>query len=548
VEGGIDVSGSLKEVGVIVGEASSNEFFFSSKPGEMPSRWEYLLTYSEEDVDGAPKQVEVVAQIERVLSASQALTKELDFEIIKKIIESGLADRKVWGKARVLGYLTETGDLQLPKKAVMPGKPVYIAPTELLEKFYSYPAEEAIKIGSLITRNDVSVSLSVKGFRRHLGLIAQTGSGKTYLAGIIADELLRKGATLLILDPHADYVFLSRNVDGKRNELSDRITVFRNPASTGRYSEAEVGKITPYEICFSDLDIDEVCLISGISEHYANIVAGLQRALEELKNEKDTFQPDDLIQKLENADKWKEQDVEAKIISGAKSAVKYVRRLARMQVFTDASTDIEQMLKPMQLSVVDLSGLDDEVSDYIASRILSDLYEKISDGEFEYPVFVFVEEAHRFIPAQGRTYSGPIIKKIAAEGRKFGVFLIVITQRPSKIHSDALSQCNSQIIMRITNPQDQDAIAMSSERLGESLLGDLPGLNTGEAVIVGEMTRAPVMARVKKRRTREGGSDIDIIGKMKDALKKAKEETGDTQSQRLREDIKGFTDSFKKEE
>ena len=116
MEGGIDVSGSLKEVGVIVGEASSNEFFFSSKPGEMPSRWEYLLTYSEEDVDGTPKQVEVVAQIERVLSASQALTKELDFEIIKKIIESGLADRKVWGKARVLGFLTETGDLQLPKK------------------------------------------------------------------------------------------------------------------------------------------------------------------------------------------------------------------------------------------------------------------------------------------------------------------------------------------------------------------------------------------------------------------------------------------------
>jgi hypothetical protein len=548
VEEGIDVSGSLKEVGVIVGEASSNEFFFSSKPGEMPSRWEYLLTYSEEDVDGTPKQVEVVAQIERVLSASQALTKELDFEIIKKIIESGLADRKVWGKARVLGYLTETGDLQLPKKAVMPGKPVYIAPTELLEKFYSYPAEEAIKIGSLITRNEVPVSLSVKGFRRHLGLIAQTGSGKTYLSGIIADELLRKGGTLVMLDPHADYVFLSTNVDGKRNELSDRITVFRNPASTGRYSEAEVGKITPYEICFSDLDLDEVCLISGISERYANIVAGLQKALEELKSEKDTFQPDDLIEKLENADKWKEQNVEAKVISGAKSAVKYVRRLSRMQVFTDASTSIDQMLRPMHLSVVDLSGLDDEVSDYIASRILSDIYERISDGEFEYPVFVFVEEAHRFIPAEGGTYSGPIIKKIAAEGRKFGIFLIVITQRPSKIHSDALSQCNSQIIMRITNPQDQNAIAMSSERLGENLLNDLPGLNTGEAVIVGEMTRAPVMARIKKRRTREGGSDIDIMGKMKDAVKNAKEETVDNESQRLREDIKGFTDSFKKEE
>lgn len=544
------MSGILKEVGVIVGEASSNEFFFSSKPGEMPSRWEYLLTYSEEDVDGTLKQVEVVAQIERVLSASQALTKELDFEIIKKIIESGLADRKVWGKARVLGYLTETGDLQQPKKAVMPGKPVYIAPAELLEKFYSYPEGEAIKVGSLITRSEVPVSLSIRGFRRHLAIIAQTGSGKTYLSGIIVDELLRRGGTIIMLDPHADYVFLSRKIDGKKHELSDRMTVFRSPASTGRYTEADVGKIEPFEICFSDLDFDEIRLLSRIGRNYTNIINGLQRALNELKMRKENFQVEDLLEELENAGKWKENDpdVDPKIVDGARSAVKYLRRLMKMRVFTSASTNIGQILGPMHLSVVDLSGLDDEVSDYIAYKILSDTYEKISTGEFEYPVFIFVEEAHRFIPATGTTHSSRMIKKIAAEGRKFGVFLVVITQRPSKIHSDALSQCNSQIIMRITNPKDQEAVAASSERLGETLLNDLPGLNTGEAVIVGEMTRAPIMARIRKRVTREGGSDIDIMGKMREAVKEAKEETVDNESQRLREDMKGFTDSFKKEE
>jgi hypothetical protein len=541
------VSGSLKEVGVIIGEASSNEFFFSSKPGEMPSRWEYLLTYSEEDIDGTPKQVEVVAQIERVLSASQALTKELDFEIIKKIIESGLADRKVWGKARVLGYLTETGDLQQPKKAVMPGKPVYIAPAELLEKFYSYPEDEAIKVGSLITRSEVPVSLSIKGFRRHLAIIAQTGSGKTYLAGIIVEELLRKGGTIIMLDPHADYVFLSRKIDGKRHELSDRMTVFRSPASTGRYTEADVGKIEPYEICFSDLDLDEIRLLSGISRHYTNIVSGLQRALDELKTQKKVFQVEDLLEELENAGKWKDQKVDPKVIDGARSAMKYLTRLVKMRVFTDASTSIGQMLRPMHLSVVDLSGLDDEVSDYIAYRILSDAYEKVSSGEFDYPVFVFVEEAHRFIPVTGSTHSSRMIKKIAAEGRKFGVFLVVITQRPSKIHSDALSQCNSQIVMRITNPKDQEAVAASSERLGEALLDDLPGLNTGEAVIVGEMTRAPIMARIRKRVTREGGSDVDIMGKMKDAVTKAKEETLENETERLRKDMKGFMDSSEEE-
>ncbi|MBX5321080.1 MAG: ATP-binding protein [Candidatus Bathyarchaeota archaeon] len=537
------MSSTLKEVGVIIGEASSSEFFFASKPGEMPSRWEYLLTYSEEDVDGKPKQVEVVAQIERVISASQALTKELDFEIIKKIIESGLADKKVWGKARVLGYLTDSGDLQQPKKAVMPGKPVYIAPAELLEKFYSYPEDEAIKVGALITRSEVPVSLSVKGFRRHLAIIAQTGSGKTYLAGIIVDELLRKGGTIIMLDPHADYVFLSRKIDGKRHELADRITVFRNPSSTGRYTENEVGNVKPYEICFSDLDLDEICLISGISQHYTNIVTGLGKALEHLKADKDVFQPEDLLEKLENVDSWKTDDMDSKIVEGARSAAKYLARLVSMRVFTSGATKISEMLKPMHLSVVDLSGLDDDVSDYIAFRILSDAYEKVASGEFGYPVFVFVEEAHKFIPATNSTYSSSIIKKIAAEGRKFGIFLVVITQRPSKIHSDALSQCNSQIIMRITNPKDQAAVAASSERLGETLLDDLPGLNTGEAVIVGEMTRAPIMARIRKRTTREGGSDIDIMGKMKEAIEKAKEENVENESRRLREEMKGFMNS-----
>jgi DNA helicase HerA-like ATPase len=533
------VSGSLKEVGVIIGEASSISFDFSSKPSEMPSRWEYLMIYSEEELDGQMKQVQVVAQIERVMSASQALTKELNFDIIKKIIESGLADSKVWGRAKVLGFLTESGELQLPKKAVTPGKPVYIAPTELLEKFYSYPKEEAIQVGSLITRSEVPVFLSIKGFRRHLALIAQTGSGKTYLAGILADELLAKGGTVVMLDPHADYVFLGRDAAGKRHELSDRITVFRNPASTGRYSEGEVGKVDPYEICFSDLDLDEICLICGIDERFVKIRNGLEQAIEHVKaSGRTVFKPKDVLEQIQNVQNW--PDAAKALISEVQSAEKYVKRLIKMQVFTDASTSIDKMLRPRHLSVVDLSGLSDEVSDYIAFRILSDIYDKVSNAEFEYPVFVFVEEAHRFIPAVGNRYSSVVIKKIAAEGRKFGVFLVVITQRPSKVHPDALSQCNSQIVMRITNPEDQQAIARSSERLGETLLNDLPGLNTGEAVLVGEMTRAPVMVRVKKRRTKEGGSDIDIVNKMKSAIEKAKEETSENESERLRGELKEF--------
>ncbi|MEM4762153.1 MAG: ATP-binding protein, partial [Thermofilum sp.] len=106
---------------------------------------------------------------------------------------------------------------------------------------------------------------------------------------------------------------------------------------------------------------------------------------------------------------------------------------------------------------------------------------------------------------------------IASEGRKFGVFLILVTQRPSRIDADALSQCNSQIILRITNPHDQRAVAEASERLGEELMRDLPGLNVGEAIIVGELTRVPVIVKVRRRLTREGGADIDLVSELRRA-------------------------------
>ena len=74
----IDVLGSLKEVGIIIGEASSVSFDFSSKPSEMPSRWEYLMINSEEEQDGEKKQVQVLLRLRSYVGCFQALTKELN--------------------------------------------------------------------------------------------------------------------------------------------------------------------------------------------------------------------------------------------------------------------------------------------------------------------------------------------------------------------------------------------------------------------------------------------------------------------------------------
>lgn len=514
----------LKEVGIIVGEASSSEFYFSSKTDECPPKWEYLVTFSKEEVDGRWVEVPVIAQVETIVSASQALSKEADLDALRRIIAAELDDVRTWGRARVLGYLAEPGARILqPRRAIEPGKPVYVAPGEILSKFYSFPEDEGLHIGNLITRADVPVHLSIRGFRRHLAIIAQTGAGKSYCAGVLIEELLKKGATVVVIDPHADYVLMSLAKGGGKHEFSDNITVFRSPASPGRLRAKDLGRVEPYEVAFADLDYSEVCDVAGIPERASNIRDAVRRALETLKGS--LYAPEDLLRALENPT-WAVDEngkIDRKLRGHAEDAIKYIRSLAKLRVFGTSSTPIERLLRPAHASIVDLSGLEDKAMNYIASRILEGIYDAVTMGAYEYPVFAIIEEAHRFIPPKSETYASPIINKIAAEGRKFGIFLTLITQRPSKVDPNSLSQCNSQIVMRLTNPEDQRAVEESSERMSKDLMADLPGLNPGECIIVGEVTKAPVMAKIRQRATMEGGADVDVVAKLRLARRAAAE-------------------------
>lgn len=534
---------SPTEAGIVVGEASSTEFYFASKNEEYPPKWEYVVVYSREQVNGKLAEVPVIAQVERIVSVSDALTKSVEVDALKKIIKAEIADVRTWGQARVLGFLSSQSDGRIlqPRRAITPGKSVFIAPDEVLSQFYSFPADEGLDVGTLITRNDVPVYLSVRGFRRHLSLIAQTGAGKSYTAGVLIEELVRTGATIVVLDPHADYVYLSLRSDGGKHEFSDRVTVFRNPASTTNVAK-NIGNVESYEVSFSDLSYLEICDVAGVPENASNIKEAVRMALDTLEEKGYTLS--DLLRALENPEWAKKEDGKPdKGIQGhALGATKYIRSLVRLKVFSTSSTNVDSLLAPSHVSIVDLSGLEDRAMNYIASRVLQGVYDVAAENAYDYPIFVVIEEAHKFIPPKQSTYASFIVNKIAAEGRKFGVFLCLITQRPSKVDPDSLSQCNSQIIMKLTNPQDQNAVGQSSERMSEDLLADLPGLNPGECVIVGEVTKAPVMVKIRQRLTKEGGADIDVVRKLAEARKAAAENAISRAWKEKREPFRGEFD------
>lgn len=206
-------------------------------------------------------------------------------------------------------------------------------------------------------------------------------------------------------------------------------------------------------------------------------------------------------------------------IAGAQKAIKYVERLTRVDIWGHDQVPLADLTRPMNLAVLDLAGVDSWVTEFVVNKVLNDMWGEATTNGLARPVFFVLEEAHNFVPGgQGaRSQAASIIKRIASEGRKFGLFLVLVTQRPYKIHGDTLSQCNSQIIMRLTNPQDQLAIKQSSEGISEGLLADLPGLNVGEAVILGPIVRVPVMVRIGQRTSAQGGNDIDVVKALEDA-------------------------------
>jgi DNA helicase HerA-like ATPase len=540
----IDVSTIRNEetIGIIVGEATSTSFVFSSTQQLCPSRLDYLVVKSQELIDDQLVEIDVLAQVERVMSSSEALKHLVSFEALRRIQHADLGDVRNYGSATVLGFMHPTSNqVLIPRRSLSPGSEVSSAPQELLDLFYSYPDDEALMMGNLITRPEVNVSLTVSGLRRHLAIIAQTGAGKSYCAGVLIEELLSKGGSVVVIDPHADYALIGMNEDGTRHELSDRCLIFRNPASTGRYSERDVGNIESYTIAFSDLTDEEIFEIANVQPSFTRIRETLGEVLSTLRNSDSFFAPSDLINELETRLDAAETQSER---SPIQSAIRYARIMARMRVFAATSTPTDRILAPTQVSVMDLSGLDSISTDYIVSKLLRDISNSVMVGEYSHPVFIVIEEAHNFIPSDGKTRSSPIIKRIAGEGRKFGVFLVVISQRPSKIHSDTLSQCNSQIIMKLTNPNDQEAVEKSSERMSKELLANLPGFNPGEAVVLGPVTKTPVMIRVRRRRTREGGADIDVV----DALRTARRESSiDTSLAEERSQTESFSGSFGEE-
>ena len=152
------------------------------------------------------------------------------------------------------------------------------------------------------------------------------------------------------------------------------------------------------------------------------------------------------------------------------------------------------------ITIIDISGVPSEIVDVVVSVLFRLVFELAvwCDRGSAPPVLLVCEEAHRYVPEEdlgGFVPTKRVIGRIAKEGRKYGVTLCLVSQRPSELSISSLSQCNTVFALRLTNEHDQAFVARALPENARWLVDSLPSLNTQEAVVVGDGVTVPVHIR-----------------------------------------------------
>ncbi|KAA0007065.1 MAG: ATP-binding protein [Thermoplasmata archaeon] len=176
------------------------------------------------------------------------------------------------------------------------------------------------------------------------------------------------------------------------------------------------------------------------------------------------------------------------------------------KIFSPNYTPIEEIVKKKRCSIINLKGTPPHIQEILVAQLLNRIFEERRKENIP-PLLIVIEEAHRYCPerGEGKSMAGDIIKTIATEGRKFGVGLAIITQRPARVDKNVISQCNTHIILRTTNPNDLKAVISSVEGLTSSAASEIQRLPVGTAIIAGLPLQAPIFVEIRVRETLHGG-------------------------------------------
>ncbi|MEZ0393850.1 MAG: ATP-binding protein [Desulfurococcaceae archaeon] len=404
-----------------------------------------------------------------------------------------------FGVARLLSWLEpllKQGTARSPKEPPRPGAGVFEPSPEVLGKIFARP-RRGVRLGVLVNHPEVPVHVDVNSIiSRHLAILAVTGAGKSNAVGVLVSRIVEElGGTVLIFDMHNEY----GDVAGER-------------------TRAVEARINP-----SQLTLSELYRLLGLDEKASKQRMYLRKAYRELsasgarQREPHRFLENLLgkVRSFENSDRARKD--RGSIEDLANKLEELMEEYGDTVLSPEAPLKLTDAVRPGMANVFMLGSLGEEVADVIVYHYLDWLLRErkrhvLEGNGYPVPALAVIEEAHVLVPRLRSTLSKSIVGRVAREGRKFGVGLCLVSQRPKNVDEDALSQTNNKIILRLVEPSDQRYVQAASETLSDELLDLLPSLDVGEAVLLGMMTPLPALVKIDKAAGKARGGDLDVAG------------------------------------
>jgi DNA helicase HerA-like ATPase len=363
------------------------------------------------------------------------------------------------------------------------------------------PPRAALGVGSLTYAEGVPLALDAGAFDRHTFLCGQSGSGKTYALGTMLERLLAETALrIVVLDPNSDFVRLAELRDDTGDDVRAR---YAAPAASIDVRRAGADGDRRLHVRFRDFDAGERAAVLRLDpiadrDEYSALVDAVERADgATLGTVRDTID-----QLFESPEPYRSLGRRARNLG-----------VDSWQIWSGSdSGSLEELVQPggPRCVVADLGSLETRGEQAVAAEaLLAALWRRRAVRE---PVLIVIDEAHNVCPARPEDPLTALATehavRIAGEGRKFGLVLLVGTQRPQKVHENVVSQCDNLVLMRMNSRSDLAVLSETFSFVPPALLGLAAEFRQGEAVVAGKLVPSPMLGRFGPRWTVEGGSDI----------------------------------------
>jgi DNA helicase HerA-like ATPase len=359
----------------------------------------------------------------------------------------------------------------------------------------------SLGVGVLSSAEDVALSLDAGAFDRHTFLCGQSGSGKTYALGTMLERLLvETSLRIVILDPNSDFVRLGELRDDAPVAIAERYGAAVAGMTVRRAAATGADRL---HVRFRDFDATEQAAVLRLDpiadrDEYA--------ALAEALESPDLNQSASVRETVDRL--WAHPDPIHSLGVRARNL-----GVDRWQVWSAGDEgSLEELVAPdgPRCIVADLGSLATRSEQAVAAEaVLAALWRRRAARE---PILIVIDEAHNVCPGEPddplTALATEHAVRIAGEGRKFGLVLLVATQRPQKVHDNVVSQCDNLVLMRMNSRSDLNVLSSVFSFVPHSLLALATEFRQGEAVIAGKLVPSPTLGRFGPRWSAEGGADV----------------------------------------